>query len=63
MTVEGRTWRDLAWYYSRPTPLARRIRGHVAFSPAVRIERTGERTEDPAPVAGGWLRSLLGGRE
>ena len=30
---------DVAWTYPRPWPLARRIAGHVAFSPAVRIER------------------------
>lgn len=29
---------DAAWYYPSPTPLARRIRNHVAFDPAVHIE-------------------------
>lgn len=29
---------DVAWYYPRPSPLARRIKGHVAFSGPVHIE-------------------------
>ena len=31
---------DLAWYYPHPSPLARRIKNHVAFWPGVRIEET-----------------------
>jgi uncharacterized protein (DUF427 family) len=33
-------WRnpDAAWYYPRPTPLARRIRGRVAFWRGVRVQ-------------------------
>jgi uncharacterized protein (DUF427 family) len=30
---------DIAWVYERPWPLARRIAGHLAFDPRVRIER------------------------
>ena len=30
---------DVAWTYERPWPLARRLAGHVAFGPQVRIER------------------------
>lgn len=30
--------RNAAWIYRRPLPFARRIRGHVAFSPWVAIE-------------------------
>lgn len=33
---------DAAWYYPRPTPLARRITNHVAFGPDVRIEGASE---------------------
>lgn len=29
---------DVAWYYPHPTPLARRIKNHIAFDPDVRIE-------------------------
>lgn len=29
---------DAAWYYPHPSPLARRIKNHVAFWPGVRIE-------------------------
>jgi uncharacterized protein (DUF427 family) len=43
VTVDGQTYPEAAWYYPRPTPLARRIRGHVAFWPGVRIERDGRR--------------------
>ncbi|MFI1940854.1 DUF427 domain-containing protein [Streptomyces purpureus] len=38
ITVDGRTYQDAAWYYRRPSPLARRIKNHVAFYPGVRIE-------------------------
>lgn len=38
LTDEG-VVRDVAWVYERPWPLARRIAGHVAFGPQVRIER------------------------
>lgn len=27
-----------AWYYPRPSPLARSIKGHVAFSNSVRVQ-------------------------
>lgn len=30
---------DAAWSYPQPWPLARRIAGHVAFGPQVRVER------------------------
>ncbi|GAA3732417.1 uncharacterized protein (DUF427 family) [Spinactinospora alkalitolerans] len=48
LTVDGQTHPDAAWYYPRPTFLARRIKGHVAFWPGVRIEETG-RAEAPEP--------------
>ncbi|ASU84250.1 nucleotidyltransferase domain-containing protein [Nocardiopsis gilva YIM 90087] len=69
VTVEGQTYADAAWYYPNPTPLARKIRGYVAFWPGVGIERV----ETPADVLGStehgaatntpkrsWWRSLLG---
>ena len=31
--------RNAAWTYRRPSPLARRIKGHVAFWGAVRVEQ------------------------
>lgn len=38
VTVDGRTNRNAAWYYPHPSPLARRIKNHVAFWQGVRIE-------------------------
>lgn len=39
-TVEanGRTAKNTAWYYPHPSPLARKIKNHVAFWGEVRIE-------------------------
>jgi uncharacterized protein (DUF427 family) len=50
---------DAAWYYSRPSPLARRIKGHVAFWNGVRIE--GE-PEGKRPGLRDRLPVWLGGR-
>lgn len=36
--VDGEANPDAAWTYPKPTPLARRIRNHVAFWNGVRIE-------------------------
>lgn len=57
--VNGEVNPDAAWYYPHPTPLARRIRNHVAFWHGVRIE--GEPEGDrPRPAA--RLPAWLGGR-
>ncbi len=32
-TIDGATRRNAAWTYLHPSPLARRIKGHVAFWP------------------------------
>ena len=37
ITVDDEVIPDAAWYYPRPWPLARRLRCHVAFEPAVRV--------------------------
>ncbi|MGH9038872.1 MAG: DUF427 domain-containing protein [Acidimicrobiia bacterium] len=39
LQVDGNVNPDAAWYYRRPTFLARRIKNHVAFWRGVRIER------------------------
>jgi hypothetical protein len=39
VTVDGKTNRDAAWYYPRPSTAATRIRGYVAFWQGVRVER------------------------
>lgn len=38
ITTERRSLPDAAWSYPNPTPLARRIRGHVAFGLSVVVE-------------------------
>lgn len=63
VTVDGQTYPAAAWYYPKPSPLARRIKNHVAFWGGVEIERvdTGHAAAAPASPNRGWLRSLLGG--
>lgn len=39
VVVDGQENPDAAWYYPRPTFLARRIKHHVAFWGGVRIEQ------------------------
>lgn len=38
VTVDGVTNPDAAWYYPRPTILARKVKGRVAFWKGVRVE-------------------------
>lgn len=38
VTVDGRTNPNAAWYYPHPSPLARRIKDHVAFSQGITVE-------------------------
>jgi uncharacterized protein (DUF427 family) len=38
VTVDGEVNPDAAWYYPHPSPLARRIKNHVAFWNGVHIE-------------------------
>jgi len=39
VVVDGEVNRAAAWSYAHPSPLARRIRGHVAFWNGVRIDQ------------------------
>ncbi|MGH3603651.1 MAG: DUF427 domain-containing protein [Pseudonocardiaceae bacterium] len=55
--VDGQTNPDAAWYYPKPSRLARKISDHVAFGNGVQVE--GE-TEGEA---GGLLGRLRGRRE
>jgi uncharacterized protein (DUF427 family) len=57
VVVDGATKQDAAWYYPKPSPLARRITNHVAFWNGVRIE--GER-ESEGPGLRDRLRARLG---
>ncbi len=36
--ADGLVLPNAAWYYRHPSPLARRIKDHVAFFPTVRVE-------------------------
>ena len=38
VVVDGEVNPDAAWYYRRPSPLARRIKNHVAFWNGVTVE-------------------------
>lgn len=38
LTVDGQTGRNAAWTYRHPSPLARRIKNHVAFWGGVVVE-------------------------
>lgn len=40
IVVDDEVVADTAWYYARPWPLARRLRCHVAFGPAVLVTDT-----------------------
>jgi uncharacterized protein (DUF427 family) len=44
VTVDGRANPNAAWYYPHPSPLARKIKNHVAFWNAVQIEESGPRS-------------------
>ncbi|MGH3570216.1 MAG: DUF427 domain-containing protein [Pseudonocardiaceae bacterium] len=57
--VDGEINPDAAWYYPKPSPLARRIKNHVAFGNGVHVggEREGE-----TPGLLGRLRTLLESR-
>ncbi len=54
--VGGEKYANVGWYYPRPSPLARRIRGHVAFDPGVRIEPTDHDQPRPKRRLGDVLR-------
>ncbi|KZM75135.1 DUF427 domain-containing protein [Nocardia terpenica] len=65
--VNGEVHPDAAWYYPKPSPLARKIKNHVAFWGEVQVEGTQERatteataiesTDDQRPS---WLARLTG---
>lgn len=56
VTAGGEVNPDAAWYYPNPTPLARRIRKHVAFWNGVRIEDEPEgRRHGLLDRVPGWL--------
>jgi uncharacterized protein (DUF427 family) len=42
-TVDGVASADAAWYYPKPSPLARKVKGRVAFWRGVEFRRAHER--------------------
>lgn len=68
--VDGTRNPDAAWYYPRPSPVARRIKGHVAFWHGVRVESDPHEAatacggEDTAGGGSLWARACarIGGR-
>lgn len=54
VTVDGEANPEAAWSYPHPSPLARPIRGHVAFRNGTRVEgpRPGPRDRPPAWLGG-----------
>jgi uncharacterized protein (DUF427 family) len=50
---------DAGWYYPHPSPLARRIKNHVAFAPGVRVE--GEREPETGTASGRGRRRTRSG--
>ncbi|MEO7194376.1 MAG: DUF427 domain-containing protein [Pseudonocardiaceae bacterium] len=60
VTVRGEVNRDAGWYYPHPSPLARRIRNHVAFGNGVRIEGHLEPRTQGAGGRASWWRTVLG---
>lgn len=56
ITADGEVNLDAAWYYPHPSPLARRIKNHVAFWNGVTVE--GEPEDAPQGMANrvaAWL--------
>jgi len=39
LLIDGQDNQDAAWYYPDPKPVARKIRGHVAFWRGVEVEK------------------------
>lgn len=54
VVVDGERNPDAAWYYPRPSPLAKRITGRVAFWQGVAVRRTGPGDSN----ARGWRKLL-----
>jgi uncharacterized protein (DUF427 family) len=60
LAVNGEVNPDAAWYYPKPSPLARRIKDHVAFWNGVDVE--GE-PEGPRGGVAGRVSAWLGGKQ
>lgn len=59
VVVDGQENPNAAWYYAKPSPLARRIKDHVAFWNGVEVEG---HQEVRGPTMAGRFSVWLGGR-
>jgi uncharacterized protein (DUF427 family) len=50
---------DAAWYYPHPSPLARRIKNHVAFWDSVTVEGEPEGGRDGLDRVAAWLGAKM----
>jgi uncharacterized protein (DUF427 family) len=57
--VDGSLNPNAGWYYPRPSPAARQIRDHVAFSNGVKVVRASNGDDGAAMAAGGGLTARL----
>lgn len=57
--VDGEANPDAAWYYPKPSPLARRIKDHVAFWNGVHVESD---PEESGPTLTNRVAGWLGGK-
>lgn len=60
VVVDGATAPDAAWYYPHPSPLARRIRDHVAFWDGIWVEGQPEPREAGHEGSARWWQKLTG---
>ncbi len=59
IVVDGTTNRADVWQDRKPSPVAKNIKGHVAFGGGVKLKRTPTESRDPEISAPGLLRRLL----
>ncbi len=64
VTANGEVNPDAAWYYPRPSPLARRIKNHVAFWNGVTVEGEPEgASQGFGHRVAAWLGSSMARRD
>ncbi len=61
VVVDGQVNPDAAWYYPQPSPLARKIKNHVAFWQGVVVEGAHESGRAKRQLAARGLRQRLRG--
>lgn len=59
VVVDGKINHDAAWYYPKPSRLARKVSGHIAFWHGVQIRKVGEGGEAEEPTLWARLRRRI----